>query len=150
MAIKRIVSPVLWLTFLTAAFADVSHAAEIRSGLENKCLDVQGGGAEDLTPVVIFQCTGGDNQEWAIVPPGEIRGIGDKCLDVKGGSSDDGTPIILFRCTGGENQKWTVIDGEIRGIGGKCLDVQGGRATDRTPLILWPCHGGKGQKWVIE
>src|SRR5208283_4081897 len=79
-------------------------ANEIR-GIANKCLDVRGGDSDNGTPVEIWPCHGGANQEWRFVH-GELPGVGDKCLDVKGGVSDDGTLIILWRCHGSANQKW--------------------------------------------
>jgi hypothetical protein len=93
---------------LFAAFSNVGHATEIR-GIGNKCLDVSGGGSGDGTPVIIWPCHGGRNQQWNITRSGEIRGIGNKCLDVSGGGSGDGTPVVIWPCHGGANQKWRVL-----------------------------------------
>jgi len=124
-------------------------ANEIR-GIANKCLDVRGGDSDNGTPVEIWPCHGGANQEWRFSPQGEIRGIANKCLDVKGGVSNDGTPVILWPCNGGANQQWRYVHGELPGVGDKCLDVKGGVSDDGTLIILWRCHGSANQKWRMR
>jgi Ricin-type beta-trefoil lectin domain/Ricin-type beta-trefoil lectin domain-like len=120
-------------------------------GLASKCLDAQGGGTEDRTPIILFDCHGGPNQLWVITRNGSVVfGIGsNKCLDAEGGNSVNGTRIILFNCHGGLNQQWTLggPSGPIVGIGGKCIDVQGADAANLTPIILFDCHGGANQQW---
>jgi uncharacterized protein YuzB (UPF0349 family) len=148
---KSFALAVCGLVILSAPLSVASQAAEIR-GIGNKCLDVQGGRSDDLTPIILYHCNGGANQQWTVAN-GEIRGIGNKCLDVKGGGAEDLTPIILYHCAGGANQRWAVVNGEIRGIGNKCLDVKGARPDDLTPIILYRCKGApdnSNQRWVVR
>ena len=148
-SVKSNVCLTLLPTILFLAFCGRSNADEIR-GIGNKCLDVSGGGSEDGTPVIIWSCYGGANQQWTFTNTGEIQGIGNKCLDVSGGGSEDGTPVIIWSCHGGANQQWTFTNsGEIQGIGNKCLDVSGGGSEDGTPVIIWSCHGGANQMWNL-
>jgi hypothetical protein len=37
-------------------------------GLNGRCLDVPGGRTENLTPLIFWDCHGGDNQRWDAVP----------------------------------------------------------------------------------
>lgn len=125
----------------------ISEAAEIR-GIGGKCLDAAGFSSADGTPVILWSCHGGENQQWAVHPNGLITGIGGKCLDAEGFSSADGTRIILWSCHGGDNQRWEITNNrEILGTGNKCLDATGFSSADGTPVILWSCHGGENQKW---
>jgi len=87
-------------------FSIAGSAAQV-IGTSGKCLDVQGGGAADRTPVILFRCHGSPNQQW-YSRNGQIVGIGGKCLDVQGGLTADRTRVILFQCHGGPNQQWSV------------------------------------------
>ena len=133
------------------------------AGLGGRCIDVAGGevglsnGAP--SPLILFRCTGGDNQQWSVYSDGTIRGLGGRCIDVAGGevglSNGAPSPLILFRCTGGDNQQWSVYsDGTIRGLGGRCIDVAGGEvSTSRerpSQLILFPCTGKNNQQWRFQ
>ncbi|MGH8653362.1 MAG: ricin-type beta-trefoil lectin domain protein [Gammaproteobacteria bacterium] len=89
-------------------FFSVSNAnAALVVGLGDKCMDVAGGNTANSTPVVIFQCNGGSNQQWNVVD-GQIIGIGNKCLDIPGSNTADGTQLTIFTCNGGSNQRWVV------------------------------------------
>src|SRR5438309_3474097 len=75
----------LCLLFLSGIF-DTCDASEIR-GIGNKCLDASGGNPTDGTPIILWPCHGGANQQWAVKASGLIVGIGGKCFDVRGGGS---------------------------------------------------------------
>ncbi|HEV2124369.1 MAG TPA: S8 family serine peptidase, partial [Chloroflexota bacterium] len=117
----------------------------------SKCLDVNGAQSSAGTPLILWSCHGGSNQQWTHPPVGvarEVRVYGDMCLDAYGGKGNDGDAIIIWPCHGGANQRWTLTAaGELKGINGKCVDVYGARNADGTPLVLWTCHGGSNQKW---
>jgi hypothetical protein len=117
-----------------------------------KCLDVSNSNSENGTPIIIFDCHGGINQQWIHNPSdGTIRGLAGRCLDVTGASAQNGTPVILFDCNGGPNQKWNIVitpnGAEFRGLGDKCLDASGGSASNGTPVIIFDCHGRQNQIW---
>jgi hypothetical protein len=123
------------------------NAAEI-VGIDGQCLDVQGGGTADDTPVLLYHCHNTANQQW-FYRNGQIVGSSGKCLDVQRGDTVDGTRIVLFHCHDGPNQQWSFYNGHIVGFGGKCLDAQGGSAADGTPIILFRCHGARNQQWSM-
>jgi hypothetical protein len=100
---------VLAVGFLVAAslgFTVPCNAAQL-IGIGGQCLDVQGDGTADGTPIIMFHCHGSGNQQW-IFNNGVILGSSGKCLDVEGGGTADGTPIILYHCHSGPNQQWSV------------------------------------------
>jgi len=131
---------VVWL-----ALAGGAQAAQIL-GMTGRCLDAAGGSAAPGTPVILWPCHGGANQQWTL-RDGQIVGIGGMCLD--GQSAASGSPVILAACTGTPAQRWVLRDRQIVGIGGLCLDVKGGRPINGTPIVLWSCHGGANQRWSM-
>jgi hypothetical protein len=114
-----------------------------------ECLDVEGGGASDGTPLILFHCHGSANQSWTITNS-QIVGIGGSCVDVQGSAPIDGSPAILVRCDGVPSQRWNVVNGNIVGIGAKCLDVLGEQSSDRSPVILAPCAGRPSEQWAVR
>ena len=141
-------SAVLFVAAIQVFFSGNASAAEI-VGIGGTCLDVTQSNAADGTPIIIWPCHGGKNQQWKL-EDGQIVGLAEKCLDVAQGDTADGAKIILWRCHGGRNQRWTIYGGRIIGIGVKCLDVTRGDTTGGTPVILWHCHGGPNQNWRIR
>ena len=133
---------------------------ELIASHSQKCLDVTGGSTQDGTPIIQWQCHGGDNQAWSIEPVAEgysrlVSGHSGQCLDVSDASTEDGAPIIQWPCHGGANQQWRL---EAVGEGyrfvarhsGKCLDVSGWSTDDGTGIIQWQCHGGANQTWLVQ
>lgn len=50
-------------------------------------------------PVVLADCTGGDDQEWKFGPNGAISLYsGAKCLDVTGGTNTNGNKLQVWDC----------------------------------------------------
>ena len=130
-----------WLASATGA-----EASQI-VGLSGACLDAAGGSAALGTPIVLWPCHGGPNQQWSL-RNGQIIGIGGRCLD--GQSAAPGSPIVLAACTDAASQRWLLRIGQIIGIGGLCMDVKGGRPFNGAPIILWSCHGGANQRWSMR
>ncbi|MEW2119802.1 non-reducing end alpha-L-arabinofuranosidase family hydrolase, partial [Streptomyces sp. NPDC005474] len=72
----------------------------------NKCLDAKG--TANSSPVIIWDCNGGTNQQWTMTAGGGIAGVqSGKCLDAVGAGTTNGTKIQLYSCWSGSNQKWT-------------------------------------------
>src|ERR1700722_8710936 len=67
---------------------DVSAGPQLINNVSGECLDVQGGGAADGTPLILFHCHGSPNQTWT-VGHGQIVGIGGSCIDVQGSAAVD-------------------------------------------------------------
>jgi glucosylceramidase len=118
------------------------------TGYGGKCIDVPGGNSADGTPVQLWTCHGGANQQFTRADDGTIRVLG-KCLDVKDRSTADGARVQLWTCTGGTNQQWTYTAGQdlVNPQADKCLDATGPGSADGTPLQIWSCTGGPNQKW---
>jgi hypothetical protein len=124
-------------------------ATPLISAATDKCLDVPDKATDNGTPVTIFDCNGGSNQQWTATAAGELRVYGTKCLDAHLASTQPGTVVEIHDCHGGANQQWTVK--EDRSIVGKqsglCLDVLGAGADFGTPVGLWDCAGVPNQRW---
>ncbi|APJ04110.1 RICIN domain-containing protein [Silvanigrella aquatica] len=112
-------------------------------GLGGKCLDVNGGQTHNGTPVTMWDCHGGSNQQWHI-ENGRITGIGGLCLDVSYGH---GSPVQVWDCNNTPPQQWTYnIDGSLRAMG-KCLDVFNFSTLNGTPVQMSNCTNNQNQKW---
>ncbi len=117
-------------------------------GYAGKCMDVEGGGSADGTPVQLYTRNGTAAQEWTFHEDGTIRALG-KCLDVAGGSTANGAKVQLWTPNGTGAQQWVLTDANelVNPQSGKCIDVAGWDSSDGTDLIMWERHGGENQKW---
>jgi hypothetical protein len=150
-------SPSLWN--ISGWFPEYFSLRHVDTGL---CMDVLGSSTANKTPIVVFDCTGNENQSWwfrsRVIggPPvgqaGDLQGIGDNCFDVTGSNTADGTPMILFRCTGGANQEWTFesVGGalRLRGLADKCAIPGGPQTGDFEQLVLGDC-ADVGALWNV-
>ena len=136
--------------------ASTTTATTLVNRLSARCMEVPGVSQQNLTQVKIWDCHGGENQQWttpAVGTTGEIRVYGTKCLDGYGAESGgkDGDLIIIYDCHGGSNQQWTRTPaGEIRTLSGtKCIELKGKATANWTDLVLWSCDGSASQKWDV-
>ena len=68
----------------------------------NLCADVQGQSQRPGTPVTIWNCWGGVNQQFVLQSTGEITVYGGTlCLDASPGTLKDGDAVIVWPCWGG-------------------------------------------------
>jgi hypothetical protein len=120
-------------------------------GYAGKCIDVSGGYPTNGTPIVLWDCHGGNNQKWTVAPDRLLRALG-KCLDVTDNRTDNGTMVQLWDCNGGGNQQWVPqTNGSLLNPqSGRCLDAPGGSRGSGTRLQLWDCHGGPNQQWKLS
>ncbi|MGW7463154.1 ricin-type beta-trefoil lectin domain protein [Streptomyces xantholiticus] len=133
-----------------------SHVTIEVPGAKGSCLDVQGGGKTNGTPVQIYTCNGGAAQQWTL-EGGEddlhLRNVGSqKCLDVAGNASANGTKIQISDCYKSKGQSW---QGDVRATSplksvstGKCLDLSA--FTKSTDARLWDCKDASAQKFLIK
>ncbi|MFF3323559.1 ricin-type beta-trefoil lectin domain protein [Streptomyces sp. NPDC002889] len=133
-----------------------SHVTIEVPGAKGNCLDVQGGGKTNGTPVQIYTCNNGAAQLWTL-EGGEddlhIRNVGSfKCLDVAGNKSANGTKIQITDCYSTPGQSWK---GDVRATSplksvstGKCLDLSA--FTKSTDARLWDCKDASAQKFLIK
>jgi len=137
------------LDSLTFVGAGVGTPGEVTSGpitsASGKCVDVNGGSSADGTPLVIWTCNSGTNQQWTR-EGSTLRSLG-KCMTASGTS--DGSTVALSTCNGGAGQTWTTGSNGSLVNAGKCLDANGAGTADGTRLILWTCHGGTNQRWTL-
>ena len=113
-----------------------------------RCLDVTGGYREPGYQLILWDCHGGESQQFTIDSNGEIRVFG-LCLDAFGGGGNNGDAVGTYPCNGGANQKWTQApSGEIRGINNRCLAVSYADGSAGALIILWDCVGHESQVWT--
>ncbi|MFJ6247818.1 MULTISPECIES: ricin-type beta-trefoil lectin domain protein [unclassified Streptomyces] len=125
-------------------------------GAKGMCLDVQGGGKTNGTPVQIYTCNGGAAQEWSLEGGEEdlhLRNTGSfKCLDVAGNASANGTKIQITDCYSTRGQSWKAdvrAPSVLKSVTtGKCLDLSS--FTKSTDLRLWDCKDTSAQKYLIK
>ncbi|MFJ5230068.1 ricin-type beta-trefoil lectin domain protein [Kitasatospora sp. NPDC088391] len=129
----------------------VPSAGVLRGAGSGRCLDVPGNSRTDGTGLDIWDCNGGDNQQWTLTADGRITTYGGtKCLDAYNNQTANGTKVEIATCNGGANQQWRLnADGTVTGVqSGRCLDVSGAYTANGTPVDLWDCNGGTNQKWA--
>lgn len=76
-----------------------------------KCLDVAGASQANSANIIQYDCHGGPNQQWRLIPQGQgyytiTAQHSGKCLDVAGASQANGSHIIQYDCHRGFNQQW--------------------------------------------
>jgi alpha-galactosidase len=119
----------------------------LRGEASGRCLDVNQASSANGTPMLIWDCHNGANQQYT--RSGQALQVMGKCLDVPNNALA-GTRVQIWDCTGGTNQRWTFNStGTISNVHtGLCLDVDGGNTANGTAVIVWTCHGGANQRWV--
>ncbi|MEQ0558499.1 RICIN domain-containing protein [Amycolatopsis sp. NEAU-NG30] len=120
-----------------------------------RCLDLQGNGTGDGTPVQLWDCTGQGNQKWARTGSTFTNPATGKCLDVANGSTANGTEVRLWGCNGSGAQNWQVNgNGTITNPqSGKCLDAAGQGTANGTRIQIWDCYGSgtqANQVWSLR
>ncbi|MFJ9866188.1 RICIN domain-containing protein [Streptomyces sp. NPDC101165] len=125
-------------------------------GAAGKCLDVQGSGKANGTPVQIYTCNGSSAQKWQLwgVYDGHYTLLNvnaQKCLEVLNGANANGTKIQIRDCGSSKAQQWTFnvrAADELRNIAtDKCLNLA---AFDNgKDAQLNTCNGSNAQKLRI-
>ena len=119
----------------------------------NKCLDVWGNVKENNTPVQIYDCvSGAENQQWKyFTSDGTIRSkASGRCLDVWGDVKDNGTKVEIYDCVpGAPNQRWVFnSNGSICSwSSGRCLDVKDYSTSNNATIQIWDWLNGTNQQW---
>jgi len=115
-----------------------------------RCLDVYDNTIANGTQAELWDCNGGQNQQWTYTSRKELVVYGDKCLDANNSGTANGTKVIIWTCNGQNNQKWNVnSDGTLTNVNaGLCLDAYNAATANGTQLVLWTCNGQSNQKWT--
>ena len=84
---------------------------EIRSSLTNTCLDVAGADLSSGAKVILWPCSGGDNQRVRLIDQtGGGKSVqfkhSGKCLDVPGSSTENGIQLQQWDCNGSSAQNF--------------------------------------------
>ncbi|MFJ3669362.1 RICIN domain-containing protein [Streptomyces sp. NPDC090106] len=116
-----------------------------------RCLDVYDNTITNGTQAELWDCNGGQNQQWTYTSRKELVLYGDKCLDAYNLGTTNGTKVVVWDCNGQNNQKWNVnADGTLTNVNaGLCLDAYGAGTANGTPMVLWTCNGQSNQKWTL-
>ncbi len=130
--------------FSTDSFAQLYGPVESAYAFR-KCLDIPAGERDNKVQVQIYDCNGGDNQQWAFIPVDVQNGWGmiknlysGKCLDVRAASMSTGANVQQYTCQGTDNQLWR------RGPGNTLVQVK------HSGLCIGPSGGNTGNKtWVL-
>jgi hypothetical protein len=142
------------ISFLGLDAGAGTKSGPLRAVGAGKCLDVPGQSTTTGTRLHIWDCWGGQNQQWTHTATGELTvysGSSLRCLDAEGGGTGAGTAAIIWSCHGGANQKWRLnADGSITGVqSGLCLEVAGSATANGTSVRLWTCNGQNNQRWTF-
>ncbi|MFF4043853.1 RICIN domain-containing protein [Streptomyces sp. NPDC001816] len=125
-------------------------------GAAGKCLDVQGAGKTNGTPVQVYTCNGGNGQKWQLWGAYDggytLRNINSgKCLEVLNGNNTDGTKIQIRDCGNAKAQQWKFdvrSAGELRNAAtGKCLHLP--TFDNSKDAVLSTCNGSAAQKFRL-
>ncbi|MEM1178366.1 MAG: RICIN domain-containing protein [Acidobacteriota bacterium] len=160
-SILRAASAVLFLCGAAAAHAQGPSGQLV--GLGDKCVDVFQSGTDAGTPVVLWECTGNPNQQWAFdeirnVPIDqfflyEIVGLGGQCLQ-PGAVGDSGFVELEMGPCGTTNSEWgtSSLTADFRLTHEStqlCLDVLGSNTANGTPMILFECRDQANQRFRL-
>ncbi|MYX98022.1 virulence factor, partial [Streptomyces sp. SID486] len=120
-------------------------------GATGKCLEVQGGGKTDGTPVQVSSCNGGAAQEWTPYNDGLSNVNSHKCLEVANGSSANGAKVQIHACDSSKANRWKF---DVRHAGplvnevtGKCLHLL--TFNNGSDAIQSACNGSAAQNFRI-
>jgi hypothetical protein len=73
----------------------------------SKCLDLPGLQTANGTPLQIWDCNGGPNQQWVPDPVyNYLQGYGGKCVEAPGFQNANGTILDYWDCNKGSNQQF--------------------------------------------
>lgn len=72
-----------------------------------RCLDVQGGGTVNGTPLQLYDCNGTGAQNWVLLSNGSIQNPqSGRCVDSPGGATGNGTRLQIYDCNGTAAQRF--------------------------------------------
>jgi hypothetical protein len=117
-----------------------------------RCLDIYDNTIGNGTQAELWDCNGGQNQQWTYTSRKELVVYGNKCLDAYNLGTTNGTKVVIWDCNGQNNQKWNVnSDGTLTNVNaGLCLDAYGAGTANGTQMVLWSCGGQANQKWTLN
>jgi ricin-type beta-trefoil lectin protein len=113
-------------------------------GLNNLCLDLNGGVAVDDNHVQVFECNGSGAQRWTLATDGTLR-VSGKCALVVG----DGT-VHIVGCDGRTTAQWRVAGRAlINASDARCLTDPSDGTRSGAGVTVTPCTGSAEQSWNL-
>ncbi|WP_020667578.1 ricin-type beta-trefoil lectin domain protein [Amycolatopsis nigrescens] len=92
------------------AHASTLDGADLRPRInENKCADIYQYNNNNGAPLVLWDCTGADNQRWAggaTIDGDIVSAWNGKCVTAVPRPGQSFRDLQMFDCTGGANQHW--------------------------------------------
>ncbi|WP_236594285.1 ricin-type beta-trefoil lectin domain protein [Saccharothrix sp. 6-C] len=133
--------------FFTGEQPPTPTTFRLRGEAAGRCLDVNGANSANGTPMIIWDCNSGTNQQFS--QNGKALQVLGKCLEAPANAAA-GARVRIWDCQGGTNQQWNLnTNGTISNAqNGLCLDITGAGTTNGTAVILWNCHTGANQRWA--
>ncbi len=112
------------------------------------CMDVSYASRDNGSRLQIWNCNGGDQQQWDY-SGGMLHVYGNKCLDVVEGVNQNGTRLQIWDCTPGNTNQQFVRNGNtwVWANHNKCIDLPWGSAAAGNFLQVWDCVGNANQQW---
>jgi hypothetical protein len=125
--------------------APVMHDQLIKNIGSGRCVNVPRSNSTDGTGLILWDCVGVSNDQWAVRIPAPIVGLAGKCLDVDTfhRTAANNARAVLNTCSGSWNQDWSLNAQDQlvnRGMPGMCLNIEGGGTDNGTPIIVYPCQ----------
>ena len=120
----------------------------IVSNWNNKCVDVPNWNFADGQRLIVWSCTGSNNQQWEWIG-GQLRTDNNMCMDVAWGSTANGAAVQIARCSGNGAQQWVLeASGTLRNPqSNKCVDIKDWNPNNDAVLQIWDCAGSANQLW---
>jgi hypothetical protein len=133
---------------VSSTSSDLEALPEIRSSLNNKCLDIRDFNRDNGAFVQMYDCLGGVNQHWYWNGEEIHSSLNDKCLEIIGANSNNGALVQMFECSGGAYQHWYWKGEEIRSrLNDKCLVIIDMIRGNSAFVGMDDCRGGANQHW---
>ena len=137
----------------SAAPPDVHQAAAVdivnlRSVLNNKCLEIRDSNPANGAYVGMWDCWGGLATYWFFYGD-EIRSMRNgKCLEVRDSKVHNGALVSMWDCWGGAATHWYRDGDLIRSkLNNKCLEVRDSNIANGAVVSMWDCWGGAATRW---
>ncbi len=133
--------------FFTGDQTPTPTTFRLRGESSGRCLDVSGAGTANGSPLVVWDCHNGANQQFT--QDGKALRVQGKCLEAPANATS-GARVRIWDCNGAANQQWNLNTNGTAGNvqNGLCLDVNGTGTANGTAVILWTCHTGANQRWA--
>jgi len=97
-------------------FTDGADGSSAVVAFDGRCVDIRGRKVNDATPVQLWRCHYGANQQFEVTPLGQIREKqSGKCLTI-GKAAADRRPVYIDECDGNPAQLWNVKRTEERAV----------------------------------